>query len=84
MTTKLKQGFLNTIFYGIGMIQTKIDDCCGTTINTIEDYLEDNHFIVTMETKPYYKAQRTKQYLFRTAPSSNSQFTKIVEIREIS
>ena len=83
MIKKLTQGFLNTTFYGIGMIQTKLDDFCGSTINTIENRLDDNHLIVTMTTKPYYKVQKTKQYLFRTAPSLNHELTKIVEIREI-
>lgn len=83
MIKKLTQGFLNTTFYGIGMVQTKLDDICGATINTIENRLEDNHFIVTMESKPYYKLKKVEQYLFRTTLSSNGKLTKIIEIKEI-
>ena len=78
----LTKGFVNTLYYKISVIQNKLDEMCGDTINTIEENNEDNNFVVTMVKKPYLKPQGTRKFMFTTIQNANG-FNQIASVIEL-
>lgn len=78
----LRKGFVNTIFTNTRIIQNKLDEFCGDTENTIEEFPNDNHFVVTMVKKPYLKPQGTQKYMFTIYNNPNG-FAHIADVIEL-
>lgn len=79
----LQTGFLNCLFYGIGMIQTKLDEVFYDSTNIIEYHSNDRYLIVTLQSNQMAKKPFKYKYYMRLLPNSDNTLTKIVSIEEI-